>query len=143
MEDNQALTWLHLSDLHVGMKDQDWLWPSLKTALYEDLKKVHASAGAWDLVIFSGDLTQKGSRNEFDKLDKILAELWGKFREWGFSPKLFVIPGNHDVHRPENPNAQLKVLKRWFEEPDIHVGFFSSKADSYRKSVNDLEPPPN
>ncbi len=31
-----TFNWLHLSDLHVGMSDQDWLWPTLKHSFYAD-----------------------------------------------------------------------------------------------------------
>ena len=61
-------TWLHLTDLHAGMPNQEWLWPTLKHELYKDLRKVHSLSGDWDLVIFSGDLTQRGTREDFDKL---------------------------------------------------------------------------
>jgi len=40
-EDSNAgyFRWLHLSDLHVGLSNQDWMWPSLKHLLFDDLKK--------------------------------------------------------------------------------------------------------
>jgi 3',5'-cyclic AMP phosphodiesterase CpdA len=78
-----AFRWLHLSDLHVGMSDQDWLWPTLKHALYDDMQALLASAGPWNLVIFSGDLTQRGTLDEFEKLNSILLEMWERFRSWG------------------------------------------------------------
>jgi hypothetical protein len=56
-----VLSWLHLTDLHQGMTDQDWLWPTTRRALFDDLAKVHDHAGPWDLVLFTGDLTQRGS----------------------------------------------------------------------------------
>jgi 3',5'-cyclic AMP phosphodiesterase CpdA len=93
----RTFTWLHLTDLHVGMKDQDWMWPRLKERFYQDLSRLHKTSGNWDLVVFSGDLTQRGSREDFDRLDAILADLWRFFEKLGCSPKLIVLPGNHDV----------------------------------------------
>jgi 3',5'-cyclic AMP phosphodiesterase CpdA len=116
--------WLHLSDLHVGLSNQDWMWPSLKHLLFDDLQRVLSHTGPWEAVIFSGDLTQSGARDEFDKLDEILQELWSKFGTFGFSPKLIVIPGNHDISRPNQPKAELRLLKRWWSEPDLHKEFF-------------------
>jgi 3',5'-cyclic AMP phosphodiesterase CpdA len=78
MAPESEFKWVHLSDLHVGMSDQDWLWPTFKRSLYDDLKRLHDRVGAWDTIIFSGDLTQRGARAEFDKLDAILGELWGQ-----------------------------------------------------------------
>lgn len=128
-------SWLHLTDLHVGMANQDWLWPTLKTLLLEDLEKMHSVAGDWDLVIFSGDLTQRGSRAEFDKLDTILSDLWGHFHKLGFSPSLFTIPGNHDVARPRL-DSTVRTLKRWWEETDVQAEFFSNSSNEYRGSVD-------
>ena len=92
--------WLHLSDLHAGMTDQGWLWPTLKHSLFEDLTKIHPLMGDWHAVIFTGDLTYRGARDEFDRLDQILGELWVHFKRLGFQPTLIVTPGNHDIARP-------------------------------------------
>jgi predicted MPP superfamily phosphohydrolase len=130
--------WLHLSDLHVGLAGQGWLWPTLKHALRDDLANMHAKIGAWDTVIFSGDLTQRGAREEFDKLDEILSELWEQFKKLGFSPNLLVIPGNHDIARPNELSPELRVLKKWWDEPDIHDGFFASPSSQYRQAVGEI-----
>jgi 3',5'-cyclic AMP phosphodiesterase CpdA len=71
-----SLTWLHVTDLHAGMTEQDWLWPTFKSSFFEDLQIVQETAGPIDTVIFSGDLTQTGKKDDFDKLDDILSELW-------------------------------------------------------------------
>jgi predicted MPP superfamily phosphohydrolase len=131
-------TWLHLSDLHVGLTKQDWLWPNLKHLLFDDLKRVHASAGAWDVVIFSGDLTQSGARDEFDKLDEVLQELWAQFADLGFCPKLVVLPGNHDICRPSQPKAELRLLRRWWSETDLHKDFFDGPPNEYQAAVLDV-----
>ena len=53
-----ALTWLHLTDLHVGMKEHSWLLPGVEDRLFDDLKQLHQRTGPWDLVLFTGDLAQ-------------------------------------------------------------------------------------
>ena len=89
--------WLHLSDLHVGMSDQDWLWPTLKHALYQDLTPLIFECGLWDVVIFSGDLRSVAPAEEFEKLNSIFGELWEKFKSLGFDRSSWCLPGNHDV----------------------------------------------
>ena len=132
------LKWLHLSDLHVGMTDQDWLWPTLKHTFYEDMKLLHSHVGAWDLVIFSGDLTQKGSKEEFERLTEIFSELWQRFSSWGFSPKLIVLPGNHDIQRAAHLSPELLLLRRWWDESAVQQNFFSEPNNLYRQSLEPL-----
>ena len=31
---------LHLSDLHFGLKPQEWLWPNFRESFYEDFKGI-------------------------------------------------------------------------------------------------------
>jgi predicted MPP superfamily phosphohydrolase len=127
--------WLHLSDLHVGLSRQDWMWPSLKHLVFDDFKRVHSQTGNWDIVIFSGDLTQSGARDEFDKLDEILQELWAQFANLGFAPKLIVLPGNHDVSRPTQLRPELRLLKRWWTESDLHEEFFDEPPNEYQAAI--------
>lgn len=130
-----TLRWLHLSDLHVGMSDQDWLWPTLKHAFYEDMETLIRVVGAIDLVIFSGDLVQRGVPEEFDQFENIVIELWEKFKTWGSSPKLIVLPGNHDLQRAATLSPELRLLRRWWDEPEIHREFFSADNDPYRNAA--------
>ena len=127
--------WLHISDLHTGMSNQDWLWPTLKHSLFTDLRKLHGAIGPWQLVIFSGDLVQQGARAEFAKLDTILKEIWRVFRDLGFTPSLFVVPGNHDLARPKATEPTGLVLKRWWEEREVREEFFSNTKSTYRKTI--------
>lgn len=69
---------LHLSDVHFGVEHPE----AAPAAL------VYAHALSPDLVVISGDVTQKGHRREFRP-----------FRAWmDAMPKpVFLVPGNHDV----------------------------------------------
>ena len=71
-------TLLHLSDLHFGRIDPATLGPLLATA-----KEIRP-----DLVIVSGDLTQRARRGQFRDARDFLAALP--------QPQI-VVPGNHDV----------------------------------------------
>ena len=55
-------------------------------------------AGPWDLVLFSGDLVQKGT--EYAQLETIFGKIWDCFRQLGCDPKLLAVPGNHDLPSP-------------------------------------------
>jgi predicted MPP superfamily phosphohydrolase len=134
----EDFTWLHLTDLHAGMQSQNWLWPNLKQLLFDDLTKLVARLGRIDTVIFSGDLTQRGSKKEFAVLDTILSEMWSVFNGLGFSPSIFVLPGNHDVTRAAKLKPELQVLKKWWEIPDVHEEFFGDENNVYRRSTDEL-----
>ena len=57
---------------NMGMTELNYLWPELRELFYKDLKELHKCCGPWDLVLFSGDLVQKGSAKEFEKVESML-----------------------------------------------------------------------
>ncbi|MBK1615898.1 metallophosphoesterase [Rubrivivax gelatinosus] len=126
---------LHLSDLHQGIAGQEWMWPTLKTQFYDDLRGLHSRSGPWDLVIFSGDLTQRGAVEEFKQLSKLFGDLWAHFNALGSNPYLFVVPGNHDLARPDKMDAAGRVMAQWWSEEAIHEDFWGSPSSQYRKAV--------
>ena len=63
------LSWLHLTDLHRGLADEEHLWPGVENDFYEDIETLHRNCGPWDLVLFTGDLTQRGTAAEFASLN--------------------------------------------------------------------------
>ena len=97
-------TLLHLSDLHFGRTDPATLAPLLATA-----KEIHP-----DVVIVSGDLTQRARGGQFREARDFLAALP--------QPQI-VVPGNHDV-------PLYNVLLR-----------FADPLANYRRYItDDLEP---
>ncbi|MCQ1775260.1 metallophosphoesterase [Neorhizobium galegae] len=137
MDEPKSLKILHLSDLHVGMFSQEYLWPNLKDAFFKDLDHLHRLAGAWDAVLFSGDFAQKGLDEEFEEALVRIKDIWDCFSRLGFQPELICVPGNHDIKRPDPKEPEVKVLKNWFEERDIWEGFFAEPYDRYRKTSVD------
>lgn len=118
------IKWLHLTDLHQGLKPQDWLWPSVRDDFYRDLEILHEKSGPWDVVLFTGDLTNTGSKDEFQKLDETLSDLWQTLRSLGSNPVLLPIPGNHDLVRPSATSSAVMALTRlWHAEEDIRKDF--------------------
>ncbi|MEE4358318.1 MAG: metallophosphoesterase, partial [Desulfococcaceae bacterium] len=133
----ECFTWLHLTDLHAGMKNQGWLWPDIKEKFFEDLKKLTDKSGPVDLVLFTGDLTQKGSAEEFEKVDSILTELWKVLKESGSEPVFLAVPGNHDLLRPADEEDPLLILlTQWNEQPKVREKFWNDQNTSYHQIVN-------
>ena len=133
----KSFRWLHLSDLHAGVEGHSWLWPGLKSKFLEDLRRVHAKAGDWDLVVFSGDLTQRGAASEYDKVTEALQEIWALHKEIGFSPTLVAIPGNHDLARPGTSKSQALVLKDWWNQKDAKKETLTDPNSEYRQLLRD------
>lgn len=129
-------SWLHFTDLHNGMKEQSWLWPSVREIFFDDLKKLHEKCGPWDLVLFTGDLTQRGSAEEFQKVNELLHQLWEHFKKLGSSPQLLAVPGNHDLVRPKRKSAALTVLLQWEKQPEMQEEFWAKKSSPYRKIIS-------
>jgi 3',5'-cyclic AMP phosphodiesterase CpdA len=70
---------LHVSDLHVGTRED----PQVAGALAELTARVGA-----DLVVASGDLTNRGRRREHESAHRLLTAL---------GPPVLAVPGNHDL----------------------------------------------
>jgi hypothetical protein len=127
--------WLHLTDLHLGMPNQASLWPNVEEIFLNDLDILREKVGPWDMVLFTGDLTQRGTKPEFDEIDKLLQKFWSRFNEWGFAPKLLAIPGNHDLVRPGDKSdpALITLLHNW-NLPAVQTPFWD-KADSPQRAL--------
>jgi len=130
-----AFSWLHLSDLHAGMHAHGWLWPTLKSAFYDDLRRVHARTGPWDVVIFSGDLAQAGNPVEYEKVAVALSELWEVQAQLGFRPKLMLVPGNHDLVRPDATDPATIVLKGWWQQEAVRNRTLNDSNSPYRELI--------
>ena len=68
-------------------------FPSILTQLAEQLRQEYA-----DVIIFTGDLTQHGTQQEFDILNEFVASL---------NTPTYFVPGNHDVGSLERKNTYL------------------------------------
>ncbi|WP_425419669.1 metallophosphoesterase [Oricola indica] len=130
-----SFRWLHLSDLHFGMKGQAPLWSNLKHHLYDDLPLLFQQSGPWDLVIFSGDIVQKGAPEEFHGATCALKELYGKIADLNCYPKFIAVPGNHDLVRPDEKDMSAMLLKDWHSRPEVREQFLTEPSSPYRKTV--------
>ena len=130
-----TFSWLHLTDLHLGMDEQSSLLPVLKDRFFEDLESVRDKCGPCDLVIFSGDLTQSGNAEEFQRVDEFLGQLWDRFQELGCRPSFLAVPGNHDLVRPNAMSSAVKALATWAGDLDVQSEFWTNPKSDYRTTV--------
>lgn len=132
----RSFGWLHFTDLHQGLESQGWLWPGVREILLADLEKLHERCGPWDFVLFSGDLTQRASPEEFARLSATLGQLWDHLRALGSTPSLLAVPGNHDLVRPDPRRPEALVLARWPTYPEVQVEFWRDPGSPYRQLVD-------
>lgn len=122
---------LHFSDLHAGQKGQLWLLPNVVDALEDDLERLHPLAGPWELLVFTGDLTQNGAPDDFAAFDGFLDRLLGHLARLGSSPAVLFVLGNHDLQRPTKAD-QLKDL---VEQDRLPLEFWEQPTHPLRRPV--------
>ncbi|MEN9867717.1 MAG: hypothetical protein RL748_3307 [Pseudomonadota bacterium] len=136
-----SFSWLHLTDLHFGLKGQDCLWPNLRQPFLDDLTELHKATGPWQAVLFTGDLVQQGKSAEFAEMQKaVLDRLWQKLAELGSGDAvLLAVPGNHDLYRPDPKadNAAVDTLLEPGEFQRIAAKFWDKPAGPYRTVVKE------
>lgn len=114
------------------------MWPNLRHAFFEDLARLHDTCGPWQAVFFTGDLTQRGSTEEFERLESnVLAPIFETLRGLGSADAvLLAVPGNHDlVRHSQKPPAALRQLLRKDGMQDIEEEFWTTPTSEYRQVV--------
>ena len=125
--------WLHISDMHIGQAG-NWNWPNFRAEFLSDIK-LFTAENPINLVIFSGDITQRGSEEQFNAATDELLKLWEVFKSLDQKPVFFAVPGNHDLVRPNSKDATMKMLMRWADEPEVKNEFWSSGSNQYSNLV--------
>ena len=104
----QALTWLHLSDLHACKPRTGWDAKRVIDTLCADLRKMQKQHGLRpDLIFFTGDAAfgQIGSSGgksiaeQFREAHDFLTNVRESFQPAVEQRDVFLVPGNHDVNR--------------------------------------------
>jgi hypothetical protein len=112
-EQTRGITWLHLTDLHRGGRSDNTYWPTVKAALWEDLRNPPARELATpDIVFFTGDLSFSGQKAQFEDVAKFLGEL----RTIVGDIPVVAVPGNHDLVRPKDTDRARFLWLRFFTD---------------------------
>ena len=132
--DMTTISWLHLTDLHMGMRGQSLLLPSVENDFLNDVGRLHQRCGPFDLVFFTGDLVQSGKAEEFKRVNEFLSRLWAKLQQLGSSPILLALPGNHDLVRPtQKDRLVVDALRDWRDKPRQQPGAGHRAARAHRR----------
>jgi predicted MPP superfamily phosphohydrolase len=132
----KKITFLHLSDLHIGDRHQKGLISQVKLILFDDIEFILKKIQTLDVVFFTGDLVQEGTKSEYELLEVYLLELWKLFEKFGHNPYLFCVPGNHDLERfPNDNDPTLKVLTNWIND-DLKSKYFWIEPNTYYEFIN-------
>lgn len=121
MGSDRKIRWLQLSDFHQGVDrlDQRAEVPELLRRLEADLKKLQRQQAPIDLVLFTGDLTQRAAPEQFAALADFLGRLFRILNGLGSQPVLLCVPGNHDLVRPVALDPTTGMLNQWEQRPDV------------------------
>ena len=126
MPNSQRFSWLHLTDVHVGLTAHSYLWPDVEASVHEDLARLHDKCGPWNAIFFTGDLTQQGEKSEFQRFDESLKRLLEKLQTFGTTDPIFLaVPGNHDLTRPDPFSGMVSLSRTWADEPNLRNHLFS------------------
>ncbi|MBI3232694.1 MAG: metallophosphoesterase [Bacteroidetes bacterium] len=130
-----SIKFLHLSDIHIGDKHQKGLISQTKKVLFEDIDHIISKTETLDIVFFTGDLVQKGTKEEFIMIEDFLIDLWKLFNTHNLNPYLLCVPGNHDLERIEDLNDPVqKVMMNWIIE-DIKDEYFWKSPNDYHSFI--------
>ncbi|KAA6325287.1 3' 5'-cyclic adenosine monophosphate phosphodiesterase CpdA, partial [termite gut metagenome] len=133
----KKISFLHLSDLHIGSNVQKGLISQTKEILFGDIKFILKQIGSLDVVFFTGDLVQSGAKDEYQQLESFLLDLWHLLTTNGLDPILLCVPGNHDLERIENQhNPILKTLLNW-ESDQIKEEYFWTENNEYLNFISE------
>lgn len=102
----QKITWLHLSDFHVGLDSHG------QTQLFDYIiRHVEHKNKNLDFIFITGDIAQSGLEQEYEKFGNDFLEPLKK--EVNKNCKIFIVAGNHDVNRSKfktfSPAEALKI----------------------------------
>lgn len=98
---------LHISDLHEKAEREKDNWRRQKVLgdpWFDNLKAIlDADGRAPDIVAFTGDIADWGRAEEYRRAHEFIQKTLSSL---AVPPeRFFVVPGNHDIHRPTNPDS--------------------------------------
>lgn len=125
----ENLKWLHLSDFHTGKDHYGQI--KLFKSIHEHMKEQKEKNFVPDIILITGDIANKGKKKEYD----IFANefLLPVINIYDTLPKIYIVPGNHDVNREECEVIELSL----YDILQKKVSFFDTdeKGMEKRKGV--------
>ena len=112
----KKISWLHLSDLHLG-RDIYNEEKSRKKLLQDIKEQIAQNNIQLDLIFITGDLTYSGQEKEFNHVQKFIDEL---LTVTGLKKDdIIVVPGNHDINYIDVSSTSSKFQKLFSNENNI------------------------
>ena len=95
---SRSLTWLHVSDLHFGHGDAHYRFDQsgVTIAILRNAESMATRIGPPDLIFVTGDIAFSGQPGQYQQAKEWLGRLTAAV---GGTPRLLLVPGNHDVDR--------------------------------------------
>ena len=133
-----TLRLLHFSDLHASLKGPQQNFSLFRDDVLGDLDRVIAKRGPVHAILFTGDLTQSGSEEEFRAFEEVMGRVTEHLKnEVGAAPIVLAVPGNHDLVRPAKLSPVHRTLQYWDRDQDVRDEFWSSKTNDYYQCVSE------
>jgi tetratricopeptide (TPR) repeat protein len=102
------VSWVHLSDLHLGA--QHGRWPDMRYLALRDLGQQAVMHGPPDLILVTGDLSDSGEAEQFERVTVALHEIRDAV---GGDPIIVPVPGNHDLARPNPASPAARGFRNY------------------------------
>ncbi|KCV82449.1 phosphohydrolase [Actibacterium atlanticum] len=124
---------LHLTDLHYKT-DRSYDQNIVLGALLADIQLLAKNVGEPDLIVFSGDLVHSADdTNTYDKLYDEFIERLLKVTNCDHS-RLFLAPGNHDLHRSAvktNRDQQEKLVVEFTDRNSLNAAYLGGQLTKF------------
>ncbi len=93
MTEKRGVRWLHLSDFHMGKKDEN---QKVALAYLKGAVEGFANGLEFDFVVITGDIANSGQKEEYDQFYN---EFILPLKASGLIPtsRIIAVPGNHDI----------------------------------------------
>lgn len=121
----ETLRWLHLSDFHIG-KD-NYAQIKLFKSIHNHMKEQKEKGILPDMIFITGDIANKGKKEEYNTF--ISEFLLPIVDIYDVLPKVFIIPGNHDIDREKCDVAALSL----YDIPQKKSTFFDTDEKGWEK----------
>lgn len=121
----ESLRWLHLSDFHIG-KD-NYAQIKLFKSIHNHMKEQKEKGFLPDMIFITGDIADKGRKEEYTIFaDEFLLPIVDIYEIF---PKVYIIPGNHDIDREKCDIAALSL----YDVPQKKSTFFDTDQKGWEK----------